>query len=119
MENVTSFKYLGRVMTAGHDNYLTVAGNLHKARKSWGADVEDFEPGGGRPEGIGELFQGGSTGVVSFWGRYVGPDPPDGAGPVQLSAQGCAKAHRKVAKEAGGWDMGPSSAGGGNGGSGI
>ena len=47
-------------------------------------DVEDFEPGGGRPEDIGALFQGGSTGGVAFWGKYVGPDPPDGAVPVQL-----------------------------------
>ena len=36
MENVTTFKYLGRVMTEGDDDYTVVSGNLQKARKSWG-----------------------------------------------------------------------------------
>ena len=30
---MTLFKYLGRVMTAGDDNWKAVAGNLRKARK--------------------------------------------------------------------------------------
>ena len=36
IESVPRFTYLGRVMTAGDDNWLAVAGNLAKARKSWG-----------------------------------------------------------------------------------
>ena len=35
LENVTVFKYLGGVMTAGDDDFTAVAGNLQKARKSW------------------------------------------------------------------------------------
>ena len=35
LDNVSSFKYLGRVMTAGDNNWAAVAGNLLKARKSW------------------------------------------------------------------------------------
>ena len=35
LETVTSFKYLGRVLTAGDDGWLAVAGNLRKARESW------------------------------------------------------------------------------------
>ena len=31
-----AFKYLGRVMTVGDNNWPAVAGNLSKARKSWG-----------------------------------------------------------------------------------
>ena len=31
-----TFKYLGQVMTAGDYDWLSVAGNLVKARKSWG-----------------------------------------------------------------------------------
>ena len=58
-----------------------------------GADVEDFELEGGRPEGIRAIFQGISTCGVDFWGRDVGPDPTDGAVPVKLSAQGRSKAH--------------------------
>ena len=34
--NVTLFKYMGRVMTAGYYNWMEVAGNLQKAGKSWG-----------------------------------------------------------------------------------
>ena len=36
IEAVSSFKYLGRIMTAGVDDWPSVAGNLVKARKSWG-----------------------------------------------------------------------------------
>ena len=36
LENVTTFRYLGRVVTAGEDDWLAVVGNLGKARKSWG-----------------------------------------------------------------------------------
>ena len=35
LEMVSSFKYLGRVMTAGDNNWPAVVGNLVKARKSW------------------------------------------------------------------------------------
>ena len=83
-----------------------------------GENVKDFDPGGGRPEDIGALFQGGSTGGVDFRGREVGPDPP-GAGPVQLSEQGRAEDHREAAEGAGVWELGLSSADGGNGGSGL
>ena len=36
LEVVDSFTYLGRVMTAGDDDWPAVAGNLKKARRSWG-----------------------------------------------------------------------------------
>ena len=35
MENVTAFRYLGRVMTAGDDDWPAVVGNLQEERKSW------------------------------------------------------------------------------------
>ena len=35
LEAVPSFKYLGRIMTVGDDDWPAVAGNLVKARKSW------------------------------------------------------------------------------------
>ena len=34
LETVTSFKYIGRVLTAGDDDCPAVAGNLRNARKS-------------------------------------------------------------------------------------
>ena len=36
IQNFSSFRYLGRVLTAGYDDWLTMLGNLGKARKSWG-----------------------------------------------------------------------------------
>ena len=36
LKTVPSFKYLGRILTAGDDDWPVVAGNLEKARKSWG-----------------------------------------------------------------------------------
>ena len=35
LENVTSFKYLGRVLIAEGDDWPEVAVNLQKARNSW------------------------------------------------------------------------------------
>ena len=36
IQSVPRFKYLGRVLTEGDDDWPAVAGNLAKARKSWG-----------------------------------------------------------------------------------
>ena len=36
LQSVPSFQYLGRTMTAGDNDWPTVAGNLGKARKRWG-----------------------------------------------------------------------------------
>ena len=36
LKTVPSFKYLGRILTAGDDYWPVVEGNLGKARKSWG-----------------------------------------------------------------------------------
>ena len=35
LETVTSFKYLGRVLTAGDDDWSAVAGKLRKDKKIW------------------------------------------------------------------------------------
>ena len=36
LQAVPSFKYLGRILTEGDEDWLAVAGNMGKARKSWG-----------------------------------------------------------------------------------
>ena len=36
IKNVSEFRYLGRVLTVGDDDWLAVVGNLGKVRKSWG-----------------------------------------------------------------------------------
>ena len=68
-------------MTVGDDDCPEVAGNLDKAKKELGADVADFEPGGGGSEGVRSLLQGGSPGVVAVQGKNVGHEPQDGVGP--------------------------------------
>ena len=35
LDTVTSFKYLGHILTASDGNWPAVVGNLRKARKSW------------------------------------------------------------------------------------
>ena len=37
IQKVPRFKYLGRILTEGGDDWPAVAGNLAKARKSWGS----------------------------------------------------------------------------------
>ena len=39
MRAVTEFKYLGRVLTNTDDDWPAVAGNIRKARASWGSLV--------------------------------------------------------------------------------
>ena len=36
LQTVTRFKYLGRILTEGDDDWPELAGNLVKARKRWG-----------------------------------------------------------------------------------
>ena len=36
MEAVSEFRYLGRLLTATDDDWPSVAGNIRKARVSWG-----------------------------------------------------------------------------------
>ena len=36
LQNVSTFRYLGRALTAGNDGWLVAVGNLGKARKNWG-----------------------------------------------------------------------------------
>ena len=43
--------------------------------------VADFEPGECGSEGVRAFFQGGDPGGVVVWGRELGTDPQDGAGP--------------------------------------
>ena len=58
--------------------------------------------GGGRPKDLGVIFKGGRTGSVDFRVRDVGPDPPYGAGPGKIPAQGCAADHQQASEASGG-----------------
>ena len=119
LDSVTNFKYLGRVLMAGDDNWLDETCQLQKARKSWVRMSRILSWGGAEPKVLGHLFKAVVQAVLLFRGREVGPDPPEVAGPEQLSAQGSAAAHREADEAEGGGELGISSAGGGNGRSGI
>ena len=54
---VTAFKYLGRVMTAGDDDWPSVAGNLQKERKSWGWMSRILSWEGAYPKVSGHFFK--------------------------------------------------------------
>ena len=56
------------------------SGKLGKDAEEMGAADEDHVTRGGPPEGIRDVFQGGSTGGVAFWVVDVGDDPPHGTG---------------------------------------
>ena len=57
LENVTAFKYLGQVMTAGDDDWPAVVENLHKAWKSWGQLSRVFSREGADPKVSGHFFK--------------------------------------------------------------
>ena len=69
-----AFRYLGRVLMAGDDDWLAVVGNLGKARKSW-LVIADIDPGGGGSESVGIFLQSGVAGGVAVQCRYVGAYP--------------------------------------------
>ena len=81
LENVTAFKYLGRVMTAGYDYWHAVVGNHQRERKSWGRLSRILSQKGADPKVSGHIFLGGDTGGVVFWRGDVVMNPQDGAGP--------------------------------------
>ena len=63
LENMTAFKYMGRVMTAGDDDWPAVVGNLQRARKSWGRLSQILSREAADPKVSGH-FQGGDAGSV-------------------------------------------------------
>ena len=50
LENVTVFRCLGLVMTAGDDDWSAVVGNLQKARKGWGQLLQILSQEGSDPK---------------------------------------------------------------------
>ena len=69
---------------------------------------------GANPKVSGHFFKAVVQVVLLFWDRDMDPDPPDGAGPDQISAQGRATAHREASGASGGGALRISSYGGGN-----
>ena len=51
MEAVTEFRYLGRLLTATDNDWPAVAGNIKKARRSWGRLAKVLGREGADPKG--------------------------------------------------------------------
>ena len=69
LEAVPSFKYLGRTMTAGDDSWPAVAGNLAKARNSWGRLTQILSREGADKRISGKFFKSVVKQVLFFGGE--------------------------------------------------
>ena len=54
---MTKFKYLGRVVKTVDEYWPAVAGNLHKARNSWGQMLQVVSREGVDPKIYGHFFK--------------------------------------------------------------
>ena len=75
LENVTAFRYLGRVLTAGDDDWLVVVGNLEKARKSWGRLSRILSREGADPKVSGSFYKAVAQAVLLFGAETWVPNP--------------------------------------------
>ena len=66
LETVATFKYLGRVMTAGDENWTAVAGKLVKARNSWGRLSRILSREGADKRVAGNFFKAVVQAVLLF-----------------------------------------------------
>ena len=84
MEAVSEFRYLGRVLTVTDDDWPEVAGNIKKARRSWGRldKVQGME---GAYHKVSRTLYIINTGGSTLRGRDVGVDIKNVKGPGHLS----------------------------------
>ena len=66
METVTEFRYLGRILTATDDDWPAVAGNIKKARRSWGRLAKVLGREGAYPNKSGNLYIAVTQQVLLF-----------------------------------------------------
>ena len=66
LKTVSSFKYLGRILTVGDDDWPSVAGNLGKARKSWGRLKRILRREGADKRVLGNFFKAVVQQVLLF-----------------------------------------------------
>ena len=66
IKSVPRFTYLGRLMTAGDDDWPAVAGNLAKARKIWGGLQGILRREGATPRISGNVFKAVVQQVLLF-----------------------------------------------------
>ena len=66
LQTVPRFKYLGRILTEGDNNWPAVAGNLVKARKSWGRMQGVLSREGATKRVLGNFFKAVVQQVLLF-----------------------------------------------------
>ena len=66
LEAVPSFKYLGRIITAGYNDWPAVVGNLVKARNSWGRLIRILSREGADKSISGTFFKAVVQQVLLF-----------------------------------------------------
>ena len=66
LQTVPSFKYLGRILTEGDDDWPAVVGNLGKARKSWGRMQRILSREGANKRVSGNFFKAVVLQVLLF-----------------------------------------------------
>ena len=66
IQNVSTFRYLGRVLTARDDDWLAVVGNLGKAQESWGGLSRILIRDGEDPKVSGFFYKAVAQAVFLF-----------------------------------------------------
>ena len=66
LENVTTFRYLGRVLTEGDDDWLAVVGNLGGAQNIWGRLSRILSQEGADPKLSGIFYKVVAQAVLLF-----------------------------------------------------
>ena len=66
LQAVSSFKYLGRILTEGDDDWPSVAGNMGKAKKSWGRLQGILSRVGATKQVSGKMFKAVVQQVLLF-----------------------------------------------------
>ena len=66
LQKIPSFKYLGRILMEGDDDWPAVAGNLGKARKSWGRMQRILSREGANKRASGNFFKAVVQQVLLF-----------------------------------------------------
>ena len=66
LENVTIFRYLGRVLAERDNDWLAVEGKLGKARKSWGQLSRILSREGADPKVSGSFYKAVAQAVLLF-----------------------------------------------------
>ena len=64
--NVSTFRFLGRMLTAGDDDWLVVVGNLGKVQNSWGQLSRILTQGGADPKLSANFYKAVAQVVLLF-----------------------------------------------------